>query len=108
VKVSAYIAVSHDGFIAREDGAIDWLPPPQEGEDYGYAAFMDSVDAIVMGRKTYETARGFGSPERCRRWLRRRGRCCDSSPRAAFATCTWTAAARSGGSWTRIFWTRSS
>lgn len=55
-----YIAASVDGFIAREDGGLDWLPPPDGREDYGYAAFMESVDALVMGRKTFETVLGFG------------------------------------------------
>jgi dihydrofolate reductase len=60
VKASVYVAASLDGFIAREDGAIDWLPGMSAGEDYGYGRFMRSVDALVMGRKTYETALGFG------------------------------------------------
>lgn len=52
---SVFIATSLDGFIARPDGGIDWLPTPVPGgEDYGYHAFMDTVDAIVMGRNTYE------------------------------------------------------
>lgn len=50
-----FIATSLDGFIARPDGAIDWLPVPQEGgEDYGYNAFIAGIDAIVMGRNSYE------------------------------------------------------
>ena len=54
-----FIATSLDGFISRQDGSIDWLEqanrlvPP--GEDCGYAAFMNSVDALVMGRATFET-----------------------------------------------------
>lgn len=55
-----FIATSVDGFIARNDGALDWLPTSTEGEDYGYAALMDSVDGIIMGRSTYETVLGFG------------------------------------------------
>jgi dihydrofolate reductase len=59
-QVSVFIAASLDGFIARADGAIDWLGAVErEGEDYGFAAFFASVDALVMGRKTYETALGF-------------------------------------------------
>ena len=64
IRVSVYIAASLDGFIARENGEIDWLPGIDRnpaGEDYGYAAFMDTVDAIVLGRRTYETVLSFGS-----------------------------------------------
>jgi dihydrofolate reductase len=62
MRSTVYVATSVDGFIARENGSIDWLPVPGEGgEDYGYQEFMDSVDAIVMGRRTYETVMSFGS-----------------------------------------------
>jgi len=56
MRGSVFIATSLDGFIAREDGAIDWLEEWSggSGEDYGYRAFMESVDCLVMGRKTYE------------------------------------------------------
>ncbi|MEZ4392809.1 MAG: dihydrofolate reductase family protein [Polyangiales bacterium] len=60
MSAAVYIAASVDGFIARADGGLDWLPPPEGSEDYGYAAFMASVDALVMGRKTFETVLGFG------------------------------------------------
>jgi len=63
LKTTVYIATSVDGFIARPDGGIDWLhstPSPSEGEDYGYRAFMDTVDVLVMGRNTYELVRTFG------------------------------------------------
>ncbi len=59
-----YIATSVDGFIARSDGAIDWLmdfQPPVPNEDYGYAEFMGETDALVIGRKTYELALTFGA-----------------------------------------------
>jgi dihydrofolate reductase len=58
LRCSVFIATSLDGYIARPDGAIDWLEkangcvPP--GEDCGYAEFMSTVDAIVMGRNTFE------------------------------------------------------
>jgi dihydrofolate reductase len=64
MRATVYIATSVDGFIAREDGGIDWLPDggdEEGGEDYGYQEFIDSVDAIVMGRSTYELALSFGS-----------------------------------------------
>lgn len=57
MRFHAYIAASLDGFIAREDGSLDWLPGPDqapEGEDYGFKEFMDSVDALVMGRNTFD------------------------------------------------------
>jgi len=60
VKTSAFVATSLDGFIAREDGSVDWLPQPdEEGEDYGYAEFMGTVDAMVMGRRTFEAVLAF-------------------------------------------------
>jgi len=59
-QCSVYIATSVDGFIARPDGGLDWLDRVQvEGEDYGYAEFFGSIDAIVFGRSTWEVARGF-------------------------------------------------
>jgi dihydrofolate reductase len=61
-RCSVFIATSLDGFIARPDGRIDWLSIVERpGEDYGYKRFFDSVDALVVGRKTYETALGFES-----------------------------------------------
>jgi dihydrofolate reductase len=60
-RTSVYIATSLDGFIAREDGSVDWLPAPDPGgEDFGYAAFAASVDAIVMGRASFESVLTFG------------------------------------------------
>jgi len=58
IRGSVFIATSLDGFIAREDGALDWLPGG-DVEDHGYNEFMASVDALVMGRKTFETVLGF-------------------------------------------------
>ena len=61
VKISVYIAVSLDGFIARKNGDLDWLPAGEEGgEDFGYAEFMSTVDHIVMGRNTFEKVLTFG------------------------------------------------
>ncbi|PCJ31219.1 MAG: deaminase [Gammaproteobacteria bacterium] len=62
--VSVFIATSLDGFIARENGDLDWLDTANstvtEGEDCGYADFMASVDVLVMGRHTYEKVLSFG------------------------------------------------
>ena len=63
MKSSVYIATSLDGFIARENGEIDWLlgsDPDGSGEDYGFDEFMASVDALVMGRYTFEQVLTFG------------------------------------------------
>ncbi len=51
-----YIAVSLDGFIATSDGGLDWLDeiPNPDKNDYGYGEFIKNIDAIVMGRKTFE------------------------------------------------------
>jgi dihydrofolate reductase len=54
MKVSVFVGTSVDGFIARPDGALDFLPAGG-GEPHGYNEFMASVDALVIGRKTFET-----------------------------------------------------
>jgi dihydrofolate reductase len=62
MQASVYIATSLDGFIARENDDLDWLHQggsKPENEDYGYKAFFDSVDALVMGRNTYDVVRSF-------------------------------------------------
>ncbi|MEC9346017.1 MAG: dihydrofolate reductase family protein [Pseudomonadota bacterium] len=56
-QFQAFIATSQDGYIARADGAIDWLERPEyaiPGEDFGYAAFMAGIDLIAMGRASFE------------------------------------------------------
>lgn len=60
-SAEVFIATSLDGFIARPDGDIGWLVghPVPEGEDFGHAAFMAGVGALVMGRLSYDTVRGF-------------------------------------------------
>jgi dihydrofolate reductase len=57
-----YIATSLDGYISAPHGTLDWLNyiPIPEGNDLGFAEFVDRVDAIVMGRITFETVVGFG------------------------------------------------
>jgi dihydrofolate reductase len=61
LRASAFIATSLDGYIARPDGGIDWLPDPSTStEDHGYDAFLADKDVIVMGRGTYELVLTFG------------------------------------------------
>lgn len=55
-----FIATSLDGFIARPDGDIDWLlARDASDEDHGYTRFIAEIDAIVMGRGTFEKVQGF-------------------------------------------------
>lgn len=63
MRCHVFCATSLDGYIARPDGGIDWLPQDSEfaGDDHGYAAFMAGIDALVMGRKTFELVLTFGS-----------------------------------------------
>jgi dihydrofolate reductase len=58
VKASVFIGTSVDGFIARPNGDLDFLPPGG-GEPHGYAEFMATVDALIIGRNTYETVLAF-------------------------------------------------
>ena len=51
-KVVLYIATSLDGYIASPDGSVEWLPTADQ--DYGYADFLASADATLLGRGTYE------------------------------------------------------
>ena len=62
MAVYVYVATSLDGFIAASDGGLDWLmeTPNPEQSDYGFAEFMSGIDAIVMGRNTFETVLTFG------------------------------------------------
>jgi len=54
MTVSVFVGTSVDGFIARPNGDLDFLPPGG-GEPHGYNEFIATVDAIVIGRKTFET-----------------------------------------------------
>ena len=58
MKASVFIGTSVDGFIARLNGDLDFLPAGG-GEPHGYREFMETVDALVIGRKTYETVLAF-------------------------------------------------
>jgi dihydrofolate reductase len=64
-----FIATSLDGYIARPDGSLEWLtgrPAEEEtgehdpDQDFGYGAFLATVDAIFMGRATFDVVQGFG------------------------------------------------
>ena len=63
-KNSVFIATSLDGFIADKNDGIDWLHsiPNPDNEDMGYVEFTNGIDAIVMGRTTFETVVGFDIP----------------------------------------------
>jgi len=74
LKISVYIAISLDGFIARSDGSLDWLEGSSgevadsessaEGsdtpDDFGFWEFFNTVDTMVMGRGTFEFVAGTG------------------------------------------------
>jgi dihydrofolate reductase len=60
MRASVFIATSVDGYIARENGGLDWLPAGG-GEPHGYDEFIATVDAIVIGRKTFETVLEYDS-----------------------------------------------
>lgn len=60
-KVVLYIAMSLDGYIAKEDDNIDFLSLVQTpGEDFGYADFTSGIDTVIWGRKTYDKVLSFG------------------------------------------------
>lgn len=56
-----YIATSMDGYIADKDGGLDWLHsvPNPDNLDFGFADFLQSIDALIMGRTTFETVCSF-------------------------------------------------
>lgn len=63
--VTLYIAMSLDGMIAGENDSLEFLtmadnPTVEGGEDYGYKEFVNSVDTILWGRKTFDVVSGFG------------------------------------------------
>lgn len=57
-----YIAASLDGYIATKDGGIDWLSeiPNPDNSDYGFNDFVQKIDALIMGRNTFEKVLSFG------------------------------------------------
>ena len=63
-KNSVFIATSLDGYIADKNGGVDWLHsvPNPENDEMGYIDFTSNIDALVMGRSTFETVIGFDVP----------------------------------------------
>ncbi|MFC5187998.1 dihydrofolate reductase family protein [Actinomadura harenae] len=64
-SATVFIGTSLDGYIARPDDDIEWLNSRGEkagdlGFDLGFTEFLDSVDAVIMGRNTYDKVVGFG------------------------------------------------
>jgi dihydrofolate reductase len=62
-KVILYIATSQDGFIADQNGNIDWLPQPKDDtelEIFGYNSLMNRIDTILMGSRSYKQILTFG------------------------------------------------
>jgi dihydrofolate reductase len=54
-KISLFIAMSLDGYIAKPNDDLSFLKlAEKEGEDYGYAEFTNTVDTLIIGRKTYD------------------------------------------------------
>lgn len=58
MQASVFVGTSVDGFIARRNGGLDFLPEGG-GEPHGFEEFMAGVDALVIGRKTFETVLAF-------------------------------------------------
>jgi dihydrofolate reductase len=60
-KVILYIATSLDGYIAKPNDDLSFLSiVEQEGQDYGYADFVKTVDTVIVGRKTYDKVISMG------------------------------------------------
>jgi dihydrofolate reductase len=59
-RIIVNIATSADGFIARPDGDVSWLDRPPVRGNYGLGAFVQSIDTILWGRKTFDKALEFG------------------------------------------------
>ncbi len=59
MKNIVYIATSLDGYIADKNDGLDWLPSP-DSADFGFEAFIDSIDALVMGKNTFQTVLAYG------------------------------------------------
>jgi dihydrofolate reductase len=65
VRCSVFCAVSLDGYLARKDGALDWLKSTEDNlppADTGFEVFMAGVDYVVMGRNTFDVVLGMSGP----------------------------------------------
>lgn len=60
MEFNVYIAVSLDGYIARLDNGLDWLEHDTGGDDYGFSAFIERIDLLLMGANTYSMILSFG------------------------------------------------
>jgi len=58
-RLVLHIATSSDGFIATKDDGLDWLPQLEGTEDYGMGEFMQSVECVVIGRRTWDVISQF-------------------------------------------------
>lgn len=59
MRASVFVGTSVDGFLARKNGTVDFLPE-DGGESHGFDEFYASVDAVVIGRKTFEWVVNYG------------------------------------------------
>jgi len=59
-RIIVSMAISADGFIARTDGAVDWLDRPWPKDHYGMPEFQASIDTVILGGRTYREAAGRG------------------------------------------------
>jgi dihydrofolate reductase len=60
MKTSVFCGTSLDGFIARENDGLDFLPD-DPGEGHGYMEFYETVDVMIIGRRLYDVALSFGA-----------------------------------------------
>src|SRR4051812_27681041 len=75
-RIIVYVATSADGFIARKDGAVDWLDRPRPKGSYGMAEFFASIDTILWGGTTFREAEargGYGGPRGVRAKMKNYG-----------------------------------
>jgi dihydrofolate reductase len=61
-KLILYIAMSLDGYIAKKDDNIDFLSIVETlNEDFGYSDFLQNIDTVIWGRKTFDKVLSFGN-----------------------------------------------